>query len=60
MWSKTNNKIEIKIDDHTTQHLYYEDSTTLRRLAWFPYIQLAVMLMLSTFKNTALIYPPPF
>ena len=25
----SSNKIEIKIDDTTTQHLYYEDSTTL-------------------------------
>lgn len=41
----SSNQIEIKIDEGTTQHLYYEDSTTLRRLAWFPYIQLAVMLI---------------
>ena len=41
----TQNKIEIKIDDHTTQHLYYEDSTLLRRLSFFPYIQLAVLIL---------------
>lgn len=41
----TENKIEIKIDDATTQWLYYEDSTVLRRLAYFPYIQLAVLLI---------------
>lgn len=41
----SSNTIEIKIDDVTTQHMYYEDSITLRRLAWFPYIQLAVMLI---------------
>ncbi len=41
----SSNKIEINIDDHTTQYLYYEDSTLLRRLAYFPYIQLAVMLL---------------
>lgn len=39
------NKIDINIDEHTTQYLYYEDSTLLRRLAYYPYIQLAVMLL---------------
>ncbi|MCF0182270.1 MAG: HAMP domain-containing histidine kinase [Muribaculaceae bacterium] len=41
----TRHKIEINIDASTTQYLYYEDSTTLTRLAYFPYIQLAVMLL---------------
>lgn len=41
----TSNKIEINIDKQTTQYLYYEDSTLLRRLAYYPYIQLAVMLL---------------
>ena len=40
------NKIVINIDKSTRQYLYYEDSTVLRRLAyWFPYIQLAVLLL---------------
>ncbi|MBR5171232.1 MAG: HAMP domain-containing histidine kinase [Muribaculaceae bacterium] len=39
------NKIEIQIDQSTTQYLYYEDSTLLRRLAYFPYIQLAVLVL---------------
>ena len=39
------NKIDIIIDDSTTQHLYYEDSTLLRRLSYFPYIQLAVLIL---------------
>ena len=39
------NKIEIKIDEDETQYLYYEDSTLLRRLAYFPYIQLAVLIL---------------
>ena len=30
------NKIDIVIDENTTQYLYYEDSTLLRRLAYFP------------------------
>jgi signal transduction histidine kinase len=41
----TENKIDIKIDENTTQYLYYEDSTLLRRLAYFPYIQLAVLIL---------------
>lgn len=40
----TSNVIEIKIDDDTTQYLYYEDSTLLKRLSLYPYIQLLVML----------------
>ena len=39
------NKIDIHIDDATTQYLYYEDSTLLRRLSYFPYIQLAVLIL---------------
>lgn len=39
------NHITIKIDDSTVQDLYYEDSTVLKRLAYFPYIQLAVLLI---------------
>jgi hypothetical protein len=39
------NKIDIKIDEETTQYLYYEDSTLLRRLSYFPYIQLAVLIL---------------
>ena len=39
------NKIEINIDKETTQYLYYEDSTLLRRLSYFPYIQLAVLIL---------------
>ena len=39
------NKIEIEIDKDTTQYLYYEDSTLLRRLAYFPYILLAVLVL---------------
>ncbi len=39
------NKIDINIDKTTTQYLYYEDSTLLRRLSYFPYIQLAVLIL---------------
>lgn len=42
---RSSNVIAIPIDEGTTQYLYYEDSTVLRRLALFPYIELAVMLI---------------
>ena len=51
----SSNKIEIKIDDSTTQYLYYDDSTVLRRLAWFPYIQLAVIVIVLVIAYFALI-----
>ena len=49
------NSIEIKIDDSTSQMLYYEDSDVLRRLAYYPYIQLAVMLLFLGIAYFALI-----
>ena len=52
---KTTNNIEIKIDDSTRQVLYYEDSDVLRRLAYYPYIQLAVMLLFIAIADFALI-----
>ena len=51
----SSNKIEIQLDDQTMQYLYYEDSTVLRQLAWFPYIQLAVMLIVLGIAYFALI-----
>lgn len=39
------NHILIKIDDSTTQHLYYEDSTLLSNMSYFPKIQLGVMVL---------------
>lgn len=39
------NKIDIVIADGVQQHLYYEDSTLLKRLSLFPYIQLLVMIV---------------
>lgn len=40
---KGDNVIDIEIMPGTVQHLYYEDSTLLRRLSLYPYIQIAVM-----------------
>ena len=51
----TTNKIGIKIDENTKQMLYYEDSDVLRRLAYYPYIQLAVMLLFIAIAYFALI-----
>lgn len=39
----TANVIDITIYAGSVQHLYYEDSTLLRNLSLYPYIQLAVM-----------------
>lgn len=39
----THNVIDIDIGVGAVQHLYYEDSTLLRNLSLYPYIQLAVM-----------------
>lgn len=38
------NVIEIEISPGMAQYLYYEDSTLLRRLSIYPYVQLMVML----------------
>ncbi len=42
---QTKNHIVINIDASTQQHLYYEDSTLLKRISYFPNIQLAVMVI---------------
>lgn len=48
----SSNKIEI---EEVNQTLYYEDSDVLRRLAYYPYIQLAVMLLFLGIAYFALI-----
>lgn len=42
---KTSNVIHIEISADETQHLYYEDSVLLRKLSYYPYIQLVVMIV---------------
>lgn len=42
--SESPNKIDIEIAEGLKQYLYYEDSTLLKRMSVFPYIQLLVML----------------
>jgi len=43
--SKTSNVIDIELTDGVHQHLYYEDSKLLKRLSYFPYVQIGVMLV---------------
>ncbi len=42
--ASTPNVIHIVIAPQMMQHLYYEDSTLLKRLSYYPYVQLLVML----------------
>lgn len=46
--SRSPNVIDIELGDGMYQHLYYEDSSTLRTLGYFPYIQLGVMIIFLT------------
>ncbi len=39
------NVIDIAIAPGENQHLYYEDSTLLKRLSYYPYIQVVVMII---------------
>lgn len=40
----SSNVINIEIAEDSNQYLYYEDSTLLKQLSYYPYIQLLVML----------------
>ena len=42
--SESTNVIDIVIAPGVVQHLYYEDSTLLKRLSFYPYVVLAVMI----------------
>lgn len=42
--SNTSNVIDIDAGDGFAQHLYYEDSTLLKRLSFYPYVVICVML----------------
>ncbi len=43
----TQEPIEVRISDNIMQYIYYEASSTLQWLSYFPYIQLIVMLALA-------------
>ena len=47
--------IEVRISDNVMQYIFYEQSSTLRWLAYFPYVQLVVMLALAAMAAIALL-----
>ena len=51
----TQEPIEVRISDNVMQYIYYETSSTLRWLSYFPYIQLIVMLALAGMAAIALL-----
>ena len=51
----TQQPIEVRISDNVMQYIYYEQSSTLRWLAYFPYIQILVMLALAGLAAIALL-----
>ena len=55
MLRATQEPIEVRVSDHVTQYIYYEDSTILNWLSYFPYIQIIVMLALAGMAAIALI-----
>lgn len=48
--------IPVEVFDNTRQYIYYEDSILLKRLSWYPYIQLAIMIMLVLIIYLTLVY----
>ena len=51
----TQEPIEVRISNDVVQYIYYEQSSTLRWLSYFPYIQLIVMLALAGLAAIALL-----
>lgn len=47
--------IVVQVNEEVTQYIYYEDSTLLRRLYWFPDVQLAVIIAFIAIAVIALI-----
>lgn len=48
--------IRIKIFEDYYQYIYYEDSEMLKRLSWYPYIQLGVMVFLAVIVFLTILY----
>ena len=46
MVKRNNHFIELEIGTGEAQYIYYEDSTLLKRLSLYPYVQLGVMIVL--------------
>lgn len=53
---QTHNVIILKIDNRANQYIYYEDSFLLKRLNYYPYVQLSVMIVLAIIVYSAIIY----
>ena len=51
----TQEAIEVRVSNEVMQYIYYEPSSTLRWLSYFPYIQLIVMLALAGLAAIALL-----
>jgi signal transduction histidine kinase len=51
---KKHTPIPIKIDENTTQYVYYDDSTVLKQLQVFPFIQLSVVFVFIVISFLAL------
>ena len=51
----TQEPIEVRISDNVMQYIYYEQSSTLLWLSYFPYIQLIVLLALAGLAAIALL-----
>ena len=49
------NVIEINLGDNEKQYLYYDDSILLKRLSFYPYVQLGVMVLFVLIVYFALI-----
>ncbi len=48
--------IEVKINDDVTQYIYYDDSSLLKQLYWFPYIEfliiaIFILIVLFAYRN---------
>lgn len=52
---KRNNPIEIYIDESEKQYLYYDDSLLLKKLSYYPYVQLLVLAVFMMILYIALI-----
>ena len=48
--------IKVEVYYNYPQYIYYEDSILLKRLSWYPYLQLIVMVILALIIFSALIY----
>ena len=55
MLRATQEPIEVRVSSDIMQYIYYEDSTVLNWLSYFPYIQIIVMLALAGMAAMALI-----